>query len=465
MFLSKPLYPSLDRFLSSLSLCCSSRDAARSNGRLVLWKSDIVHLELSSALNLRHGLNTFCRLVSRHTQSACRKLTHLIQTRDSHRKFALEIYNSDPAMIASDELRPGDIERCFHGLQALQNEAFSQIASISITDDDYEGSIESRRTKITRRVQQTLNNYRDLLDILKAELNSSGNYDFYKEDYLAYQQKLSHLRVRLRESQLLSSAREREKIHQARIDKYAPRPNSPDHTEAREQLFAGRSTTKTKETVDDQIFAHNKSITAALQSTRQMMASSIVQTGLNIDNLDQQTQDITQLSFKLSDLTATLGKSKNIVRFIEKQDKQDKKRIYMSIGFLLLCSAWVLWRRILRLPVRLLLWTILKVFRVFSWFLPNMNFDFSASKMDTAAASSLVVETLLSTTLTDLPSVLSILSILSISSISSISSILSAIESAILVVSDMVIDIDTNNAASTWEDVVTTALQYAKDEL
>lgn len=360
-------------------------------------------------------------------------------------------------MIASDELRPGDIERCFHGLQVLQNEAFSQIASIAVTDDDYEGSIESRRTKITRRVQQTLNNYRDLLDILKAELNSSGNYDFYKEDYLAYQQKLGHLRVRLRESQLLSSAREREKIHQARIDKYAPRPKSPDHTEAREQLFAGRSTTKTKETVDDQIFAHNKSITAALQSTRQMMASSIVQTGLNIDNLDQQTQDIAQLSFKLSDLTATLGKSKNIVRFIEKQDKQDKKRIYMSIGFLLLCSAWVLWRRIFRLPVRLLFWTILKVFRVFSWFLPNMNFDYSASKMDTAAASSPIVETLLSSTLT-------VLTALSISS-SSILSILSALESAILVVSDIVIDIDTNNAASTWEDVVSTALQYAKDEL
>lgn len=377
----------------------------------------------------------------------------IFRASDSHRKFALVI----PTMIASDELRPGDIERCFHGLQALQNEAFSQIASIAITDEDYEGSIESRRTKITRRVQQTLNNYRDLLDILKAELTSSGHYDFYKEDYLAYQQKLRHLRVRLRESQLLSSAREREKIHQARIDKYAPKPKSPDHPEAREQLFAGRSTTKSKETVDDQIFAHNKSITAALQSTRQMMASSIVQTGLNIDSLDQQTKDIAQLSFKLSDLTATLGKSKNIVRFIEQQDKQDKKRIYMSIGFLLLCSAWVLWRRIFRLPVRLLLWTMLKVFRVFSWFLPNMNFDYSASKMASKmAVSSLVAETILSTTSDTL---LSILSILSVSSLSS------ALESAVLVVSDIVIDIDTNSAVSTWEDVVSTALQYAKDEL
>lgn len=44
VFLSKPVYPFLDRFLSSLSRCCSSRDAARSNGRLVLWKSDIAYL-------------------------------------------------------------------------------------------------------------------------------------------------------------------------------------------------------------------------------------------------------------------------------------------------------------------------------------------------------------------------------------------------------------------------------------
>lgn len=332
-----------------------------------------------------------------------------------------------------------EIEKCFRDLQLLQKQAFNQIGAIAGAGDQIEGPAESQRTSATRKVQHTLNSYRDLLDILKTQINSSGTYDHYKEDYTLFEQRLKHLRARLRESQVLSNSNEQQAINKARLVKYMPVTKELEHLEAREQLFAGRSTKKSKETVDDQIFAKNKSITMALQSTRQMMVSSVVQTELNIESLDQQTKDINQLSFKLSDLTLTLGKSRNIVRFIEQQDKKDKKRIYLSIGFLVLCSVWVLWRRILRVPVRLFLWTFFKVFRVFTWFLPNFNPDFSTE--------------------TDIAMLASI-------STSSTLTVSEAIATAIiLVASDVIIDIDTNNPASTWQDVVSTAVEYVKDEL
>lgn len=371
--------------------------------------------------------------------------------------FALEFSASfEDTMTVAYTLqnRPAGIERCFAALAGIQDEVFTQIASVGALTDELE-PIESRRTKMTQQVQQKLGNYRELLEILNAQLHSSEYHDLYNEDYQACVQKLAHLRARLRECQLVSSNHEKEAVNRARMAKYAPEPKQPDLQESKELLFAGRSTAKGKQTVDDQIFAHNRSITAALQNTRHMMASSVVQTELNIDNLDHQTKDIAELSFKLLDLMATLTKSKNIVRFIEKQDKKDKQRIYLSVGFLLLCSAWVLWRRIFRLPVRLLVWSILKVFRVFAWFLPNLNIK----SVPAVSLSPLGMLTLLS--LTSL--ILSLSLSLSLASLAT-----SQLLTAILSLSEVVLDIDPNESAITWEAVSTavyTALEYVKDEL
>lgn len=186
-----------------------------------------------------------------------------------------------------------------------------------------------------------------------------------------YKEKMAHLRRRLKEAQLLAYQHEGGLVHKQRIDVYVK--SQQDKVEGtKEDLFSGRSTNLSSEgeerSVDQQILSKNKNISKSLKLTKQLMTMSVMQTELNIETLDQQSKDVGSLNDKLVDLESILNKSKQIVRFIERQDKKDKRRIYMSIAFLLLCSLWVVWNRILKLPFKILLWTMMRFFGVLGWF-------------------------------------------------------------------------------------------------
>ena len=137
--------------------------------------------------------------------------------------------------------------------------------------------------------------------------------------------------------------------------------------EKREALFGRREAADAKSATQSSILDKNKAITAALQTTRQMMATSIMHTELNIDLIEQQTKDMSRLNDKYTDFNELLSKLKAIVKFIQKQDRQDKNRIYMSVGFFFAVCAWVIWRRILKMPVKIFLWAVLRTFGLVNW--------------------------------------------------------------------------------------------------
>lgn len=268
-------------------------------------------------------------------------------------------------------------EKYFDHIDQLQYIIFSKIRQI--IDIPANESINDRRKELSKEASVLLNEIRNNLKIIDIKLQ--GNHlTLTKTKYQAYQQKFLGLKAQLRESQLKSSENEDELVHRKRVDKYV-KPvlekleRNKSSKDLREELFAGRSENDQKaandSTVKDQILIHNKSITNSLQLTRQLMSTSIMQTELNIDSIDQQSKDLSQLNNKLLDLNVILKRSKQIVRFIEKQGKKDKQRIYLSIGFLLLCCAWVIWRRILKLPVKIMLWTFFKLFGIMNWFSVN----------------------------------------------------------------------------------------------
>lgn len=183
---------------------------------------------------------------------------------------------------------------------------------------------------------------------------------------------VAHLWLKLKDAQLEASAAENAAIHKQRLRMYCAEEPGADGEESvagqREKLFAGRTQKpETEKTPEQKLLAQNKSITSSLRLSRQLMEMSVMQTELNIDTLDQQTKDLTKFNDKLLNMDMILGQSRQIVKFIEKQDRSDKRRIYMAIGFLLVCSAWVVWRRVLKLPVKILMWTLLKAFGVVGW--------------------------------------------------------------------------------------------------
>lgn len=234
-------------------------------------------------------------------------------------------------------------------------------------------SIEERRSTLSKSANAQITKIPGLLDVLSVQIKQASNAELssqhYNEKFLLYKEKVNYLKLKLRESQLVASSMEHELIHKQRIQEYV-KEESLQPEDLRAELFAGRSqesAENNEKPIDEQVLTQNQNITSSLKLTKQLMTMSVMQTELNIDNLDQQSRDLNKLNDKLVDLESVLLKSRQIVKFIEKQDKHDKRRIYASIGFLLLCSAWVLWRRVFKLPVKILLWSLLKFFGVFNW--------------------------------------------------------------------------------------------------
>lgn len=267
------------------------------------------------------------------------------------------------------------IDLFFLKIDRIQFEVFDKIdevLNLNKTPSQTQ-SIEERRSTLSKSANAQITKIPGLLDVLSVQIKQVTNAELssqhYNEKFLLYKEKVNYLKLKLRESQLIASSMEHELIHKQRIQEYV-KEESLQPEDLRAELFAGRSqesTENNEKSIDEQVLTQNQNITSSLKLTKQLMTMSVMQTELNIDNLVQQSRDLNKLNDKLVDLESVLLKSRQIVKFIEKQDKHDKRRIYASIGFLLLCSAWVLWRRVFKLPVKILLWSLLKFFGVFNW--------------------------------------------------------------------------------------------------
>ena len=254
-------------------------------------------------------------------------------------------------------------------LDQLQVNIYDLISSLSqLPDLEDEASFQTSYNNITLEIDQLLIDYKDYLRILKSK-DKSNRLKTYELKYQSLKQKLRNLQVYINEQK-------QDKLHEYRI-KHFNLDNKPkeddstnDTTSARDQLFANRSQKIQKESelsINQQIVQQNKQITKSLQTSRQLLSASILQSELNIENLDQQTKDLYKLNENFLQFNDLLNKSKQIVKFIEKQDKADRQRIYLSMGFFILCCCWVVYRRILRRPIKILLWSFFKIFNIFGW--------------------------------------------------------------------------------------------------
>lgn len=272
------------------------------------------------------------------------------------------------------------INACFDEIDQLQNSTYRVINIISEANyvKDSDELPEVARSSKVKEANELIKQIPDLLCVIDVALKNSNHSEegmaYLREKYDLYSIKVTTLKDKLKEAQLEAYKKENESIHEQILTKYNCAPakseidkeNKPLSTD----LFAGRSAkseAKNGKSVEDQITTHNKNITSSLKQTRQLMTMSVMQTELNIDSLDQQYKDLLKFNSKMMDMETILLKSRQIVKFIERQDQKDKRRIYFAVGFLLLCSAWVLWRRVLKTPFKILMWTILKTFGLINW--------------------------------------------------------------------------------------------------
>ncbi|SCU94134.1 LAME_0F06260g1_1 [Lachancea meyersii CBS 8951] len=111
------------------------------------------------------------------------------------------------------------------------------------------------------------------------------------------------------------------------------------------------------------LLSTNKKITSSLVRTSHMLRSSVLQSELNVSEIQEQTASLYRLNDRFDSLSGVLNTSSKVVNVIQNASGQEKRQVYSGLSFLALCISWVLWRRVFKLPVKLMLWLWFRFFR------------------------------------------------------------------------------------------------------
>ncbi|GCE97276.1 protein transport protein sec20 [Zygosaccharomyces mellis] len=125
---------------------------------------------------------------------------------------------------------------------------------------------------------------------------------------------------------------------------------------------ATATTTKPANT-SDQVLSKTRQVSTNLIRGNQILQAGVLQSDLNLDELKQQTSSLSQMNDKYSQLGFVFDKTSQLMKGLEKASHQEKRDVYLSLGFLCLCITWVLWRRIFKLPCKLMLWILFRFFK------------------------------------------------------------------------------------------------------
>ena len=146
--------------------------------------------------------------------------------------------------------------------------------------------------------------------------------------------------------------------------------------ELRNEAIEKHSQLRTKDTVKDtrtmdiqatstksQLLSQTKKLSNNLIKGNQILQSSILQSNLNLDELRQQTSSLQTVDDKYDQFQSIVTKTSSLVKSLEKASNQEKRDVYLALFFLIACVTWVIWRRILKMPVKLFLWMCFKFFK------------------------------------------------------------------------------------------------------
>jgi protein transport protein SEC20 len=95
-----------------------------------------------------------------------------------------------------------------------------------------------------------------------------------------------------------------------------------------------------------------------------MAQTEVVKSSINIEELEYSTKSLKELQGKYSAFDLMLNGSQRLVRHLEEADKWDRIYMIASLSFLAAVLFWIVWRRILKAPTMLFLWTLTKGFKL-----------------------------------------------------------------------------------------------------
>lgn len=131
----------------------------------------------------------------------------------------------------------------------------------------------------------------------------------------------------------------------------------------RQMLFEGRKEVK-EEASEKTVLNKSRDITQSLKRVHQLASQNVLRGEMHLESLDQSSRDMQMLQQKYTTFDVLLAGSKKLVRHLEQADKQDRILMMASMGFLALVVAWILYRRVLKLPLMIISWPLLKLFGI-----------------------------------------------------------------------------------------------------
>lgn len=117
-------------------------------------------------------------------------------------------------------------------------------------------------------------------------------------------------------------------------------------------------------TAQDKLLQQNNVLTNKLQNVNNLMKSTLLAGEINLSELESSTNTLSQLSDSYAFFGDVLNKTNSLVKSINKASKSERAMIYRSLYFFTGVCMWILWRRIFKRPVLLLLWLIISPIRM-----------------------------------------------------------------------------------------------------
>lgn len=115
----------------------------------------------------------------------------------------------------------------------------------------------------------------------------------------------------------------------------------------------------------EKLLQQNSVLTNKLQNVNAMLKSTLLAGEMNLNELDQSTKSLSDLSDSYQMFGSILNTTNSLVKEINKASKEERIMIYRAIYFFITVCCWILWRRIFKRPILLIIWLIFSPLKLF----------------------------------------------------------------------------------------------------
>jgi hypothetical protein len=117
----------------------------------------------------------------------------------------------------------------------------------------------------------------------------------------------------------------------------------------------------------EKLLKQNTLLTDKLQNVNALMKSTLLAGEINLNELEISTKSLSNLSDSYEFFGNILNKTNTLVKSINKASKSERAMIYRSLYFFTSVCCWILWRRIFKRPLLLVLWLIYTPIKTLFW--------------------------------------------------------------------------------------------------